>query len=108
MLFNLAQLALLLFAGVLPSVLARPITVARRTPDASGVHDRHLQEGNVPPHLPFRNYPSEKDDERIEAVRSPVPFVARDEKFDEKDHKHIPFSQYPSEEQTLGREGKLE
>ncbi|KAF7356100.1 hypothetical protein MVEN_00940000 [Mycena venus] len=91
MLLNLAQLVLLLFAGVLPSVFARPITVAGRTPDASRVHDRHRQEGTVPPHLPFRNYPLEKDDE-IEAVRSPVPFVSRDENLDEKDHKHIPFS----------------
>ncbi|KAF8175488.1 hypothetical protein K438DRAFT_1771101 [Mycena galopus ATCC 62051] len=95
-LVHLSFAELLILAGVLSAVLARPITLgafneerrvwpgslsvqAGRTSDASELHDLRPQvEKRVSneslPHLPFRDYPSERDDERAEseAIRSLV------------------------------------
>ncbi|KAF7361068.1 hypothetical protein MSAN_01137700 [Mycena sanguinolenta] len=68
-LFSLGLPQLLLFVGVLPVVLGHPIALAAgRTPDAASTRqDLHQEMDRASskslPHLPFRHYPSEKDDE---------------------------------------------
>ncbi|KAJ7320723.1 hypothetical protein DFH08DRAFT_970452 [Mycena albidolilacea] len=104
-LLSIAQLTLLLFVGV-PAVLAHPITVVGRAPVASGLHNLHHEEEAVSkkfrPHLPFRNYPSDQDDEALAAARSAVyhDLLGREENTSNK-ILHLPFRHYPSEKYTL-------
>ncbi|KAJ7659352.1 hypothetical protein DFH06DRAFT_439778 [Mycena polygramma] len=96
--FTLLGLALLSFGCI---TLAHPIVLdsAGRTPAALGsdrlLTNRDLRpadegkgSGDHTPHLPFRNYPSESDNEELVSIR--------DDTGDSGPY--VPFSQYPEEE----------
>ncbi|KAJ7113011.1 hypothetical protein C8R44DRAFT_856061, partial [Mycena epipterygia] len=89
-LFSRAQLVLLF---IVPAVLAHPIQLAHGELDTPMHPDLSRRSGNIAneaQHLPFRNYPSENDEEDAEDL------PGRDS--DKEDtSEHLPFRSYPSE-----------
>ncbi|KAJ6511196.1 hypothetical protein C8R45DRAFT_966331 [Mycena sanguinolenta] len=97
---------LLLFFGMLPVVFGRPINLAGRTPgDVSkrqGFHQVERASSKSLPHLPFRHYPSENDDDEL-SVRALDSRCQDSEELPRRGESasirtpHLPFKIYSSE-----------